>query len=74
MVQPRPGYECLALNAEPLGFGEVKLPKLFATYLGIGAKVCSAPAIDRRFRTIDFLVVLDVLELDARSRRMFFGL
>jgi putative hemolysin len=74
MVQARPGYQCVALDAEPLPPDEVKLPKLFATYLGIGAKVCSVPALDRRFKTIDFLVVLDVLELDARSRRMFFGL
>ena len=39
---------------------EVKLPRLFSTYLGIGAKVCSPPAIDRRFKTIDFLVMLDI--------------
>lgn len=34
-------------------------PKLLRAYLGVGAKVCSEPAIDREFGTIDFLTILD---------------
>ena len=34
-------------------------PKLLRAYLGVGAKICSAPAIDREFGTIDFLTILD---------------
>lgn len=37
----------------------IKLPKLFRTYLKLGAQVISEPAIDRDFGTIDFLVMMD---------------
>ncbi len=67
-----PGYECSGNNSEGAWPLEVKLPRLFDTYLGIGAKVCSPPAIDRRFKTIDFLVVFDVQGMGPRTRRLFF--
>ncbi|MBT3605644.1 MAG: hypothetical protein HOE48_07490 [Candidatus Latescibacteria bacterium] len=51
----------------------MKLPTLFKIYLDYDAKVCSLPAIDRRFKTIDFLVILDVNTLDPRIRRLYFG-
>lgn len=37
----------------------IPLPKLFRTYLNMGASVISEPAIDRAFGTIDFLVLID---------------
>ena len=40
-----------------------KLPKLLSAYLSIGAKVCGPPAIDREFKTIDFLTCLDLTVL-----------
>jgi len=49
------------------------LTPLFDGYLALGAKVCSAPAIDRDFGTTDFLVLLDVQELDERTYRSLFG-
>jgi len=70
-VPPRAGFEC-----EPSGQEKpaVKIPRLFRTYLRIGAKVCGPPAIDRQFGTIDYFVIMDVEELSPFSRRMFFGL
>jgi putative hemolysin len=50
----------------------VVLPPLFEIYLRYGGKVCSPPAIDRRFKTIDFLLLLDVAALSPRAHRMFF--
>ena len=38
----------------------VHIPRLLSAYLALGAKVCGPPAIDREFRTIDFLTWLDV--------------
>ena len=49
----------------------MKVPRLFDSYLAVGAKVCSPPAIDRQFKTIDFFVVFDFQELDAKTRRLF---
>jgi putative hemolysin len=51
---------------------QVELPKLFGTYLRYGGKVCSAPALDREFKTVDWLVVLDARGLSARMWRLFF--
>ena len=71
-VSPNPGYECdtpgAAFNSEV-----VKVPRLFDSYLRIGAKVCGPPAIDLLFKTIDFLVILDSQNIEARTRKMFFG-
>jgi putative hemolysin len=50
----------------------VHIPPLFQSYLALGAKVCGPPAIDRQFKTIDFLVTLDVAALDEHSYRFFF--
>lgn len=49
-----------------------ELPALFQSYLNLGATVWSGPAIDREFKTIDFLVGLDVTTLDDRTYRSFF--
>lgn len=43
-------------------------PKLLRAYLTVGAKICGPPALDREFKTIDFLTLLD-LEKMARSAR-----
>lgn len=42
-----------------LQFDPRHLPPLFRAYLKNGAKICSRPAIDRTFGTIDFLIVYD---------------
>ncbi len=51
---------------------EVELPKLFNSYLRIGAKICGEPAIDRQFKTIDFFVLFDVETIEERYYQMFF--
>lgn len=49
----------------------VEIPKLLRTYLAIGAKICGPPAIDREFKTIDFLTLLDMQSLHPRIRSRF---
>jgi len=36
------------------------IPRLLSAYLALGACICGPPAIDREFRTIDFLTWVDV--------------
>ena len=43
-------------------------PKLLRAYLALGAKICGPPAIDREFKTIDFLTLLDIEALHPRIR------
>jgi putative hemolysin len=67
----QPGFECAADDRDEEG--AVSIPRLFRTYLRFGARVCSPPAIDRVFKTIDFLVILDVNEIDYQTRKLFLG-
>ncbi len=50
---------------------KVEIPPLFATYLRYGALVCSQAAIDRDFKTIDYLVLMDTATLSRRIRLIF---
>jgi putative hemolysin len=71
---PRPGFECKVDDEYASDRDrKVSVPKLFRIYMHYGAKVCGAPAIDRQFKTIDFLVLFDVFEMDSQTRKMFFG-
>lgn len=69
-VKPHKNLECVTADSWPC---DVPLPRLFKTYLGIGAKVCGPPAIDRQFKTIDFFVMFDLKTMNHRLKRMFFG-
>jgi putative hemolysin len=69
-VPTKSGHGCPSVPCES---GAVEIPKLFRMYLSIGAKVCSPPAIDRMFKTIDFLVLFDIDTMDFATRRMYFA-
>ena len=47
-------------------------PRLFRAYLDISARICGPPAIDREFKTIDFLTLVDLQKLPNRVRTRFF--
>ncbi len=49
-----------------------RLPRLFRAYLDISARVCGPPAIDREFKTIDFLTLVDLQALPDRVNMRFF--
>lgn len=68
-VPTKTGYDCPSVPHES---SAVEIPELFRMYLSIGAKVCSPPAIDRVFKTIDFLVFFDIDAMDFVTRRMYF--
>ncbi len=56
-TQPLPGFAC-PLDAPAAE--APKIPKLLAAYLALGAEICGPPAIDREFKTIDFLTLVDL--------------
>jgi putative hemolysin len=58
-TRPMPGYEC---DAKP-GGNPVRAPKLMSAYFSIGAKICGEPALDKEFKTIDFLTWVDIQAL-----------
>ena len=78
LVRPRPAARALPddgrvrplIDAAALS---ATLPSLFEGYLSLGARVCGAPALDHAFGTTDFLVLLDVQDMDARSYASLFS-
>lgn len=71
-VAPQAGLGCLYDTRASLDIGRNALPPLFQSYLDLGAEVCGPAALDAEFGTIDFLVLLDLERLNARTRKMFF--
>jgi len=69
-TRPLAAYDCSLnqLAAEP-----VKIPKLLRAYLTLGAKICGPPALDRQFKTIDFLTLLDLETMPLLARQRFLG-
>jgi putative hemolysin len=69
---PLPDYDVPMLPTDPTN-GRVQPPKLLRAYLSVGAKICGRPALDREFKTIDFLTLLDMESMSscARSRFLF---
>jgi putative hemolysin len=59
-TNPLPACACPLEN--PLAEAP-KIPRLLTAYLSVGAKICGPPAIDREFKTIDFLTVMDLVTL-----------
>ena len=70
-THPQPSYACDLHEGESCA--EAKVPKLLRAYLAAGAQICSLPAIDREFRTIDFLTLLDLGRLPRGARSRFLG-
>ena len=66
---PQPGHRCQATGA-PVQI--TRPPRLFRAYLEISGRVCGPPAIDREFKTIDFLTLVDLAKLPDRVRTRFF--
>jgi putative hemolysin len=71
-ARPKPEFVCFPEDAGredgPVARG---VPPLFASYLRIGTKVAGEPALDRQFKTIDFLAILDLADLSPVNRRRF---
>lgn len=63
---PHPGMECYQGDVVIEDKINLRLPASFKSYLNLGAKVCSPPAIDRLFKTIDFLIILNIEDLEER--------
>jgi putative hemolysin len=68
-TKPKPGHECRSTctTIEP-----PQPPRLFRAYLDMSARLCGPPAIDREFKTIDFLTIMDLHRIPDRVRTRFF--
>jgi putative hemolysin len=67
-LDPQPDWECYppGFESDSRRSGKVKLPKLFSLYMRYGARVCGPPALDRHFKTIDYMVLFDWQQIGKR--------
>jgi len=61
-TQPQPDRVC---PLDPAVEQPCPWPRLLLAYLSLGARICGPPAINRSFRKIDFLAVLDLRDLPS---------
>lgn len=67
-LRARPSHSCGQPSREDdSGLEPLPLPKLFRSYMTLGARVISEPALDREFKTVDFLVMLDTRQVQMSS-------
>lgn len=73
-TRPWPEWRCEDPDARaPAQVAQVKIPRLMLAYLALGASICGEPAIDREFKTVDFLTWLDLRAMPERVLRKFAG-
>lgn len=68
-TKPVDGRECKSNGSQA---APPRPPRLFRAYLDISSRICGPPAIDRDFKTIDFLTLVDLKILPDRVRTRFF--
>ena len=69
-TSPVAAYDCSLTQLAP---EPAKIPKLLRAYLTLGAKICGPPSLDRQFKTIDFLTLLDLETMPLLARQKFMG-
>jgi putative hemolysin len=69
-TKPRAEFS-IPISAPTPTMPRINPPRLLRAYLSIGAQICGAPAIDREFKTIDFLTLLDLKKLPSNARLHF---
>jgi putative hemolysin len=70
-LEPRAGWECRIVGSLPLIARTPEMPRLLQGYLNLGGSVCGEPALDRAFKTIDYLVLLDAETMPPGVFRRF---
>ena len=76
LTHPKADYVCDVAepgDIERVDPAKAKAPRLMRAYLTLGARLCGEPALDREFKTIDFLTLLDLESLGPRAMRKFLG-
>ena len=71
-TEPIPGFRCYDPQLVVPKRDDLAMPPLMEMYIRYGCKVCGPPAIDRAFKTIDFLILLDIRDLKPEIVKLFF--
>lgn len=71
-TEPKPDFRCRSNREAGGAAAPPRPPRLFRAYLDVSARLCGPPSIDREFKTIDFLTVIDLRNIPDRVRVRFF--
>ncbi len=71
-VRPQPAQTCYPEDFIVAEERAPNIPRLMKLYLTIGAKICGPPALDREFKTIDYLTLFDAEAMDDKTANYFF--
>lgn len=71
LLPARPDYDCEEMQVDEEAVAGTEFPRLMMLYLDYGAKICSEPAIDRDFKTIDFLALFDLQDIPPKLLKVF---
>jgi putative hemolysin len=69
-TNPLPAFVCPVAETAA---ATPKIPKLLTMYLVLGAKICGPPALDKEFKTIDFLTLMDLHALSPKTLARYFS-
>jgi putative hemolysin len=69
-ITPKPGFTCLYIQPRYVTVPFPKPPIMMEMYFRYNALFCSYPVIDREFKTIDFLVMMDAQNLNKDLRKL----
>ena len=70
-VSPQEKFRCLLETNSNFPDTKPRVPRLMRAYLSLGAKVCSPPALDRMFKTIDYFTLFDTAKLGEQAQSYF---
>jgi putative hemolysin len=68
---PQPGFELP--HEGPIPDITIPMPPLMKMYFRYGARIVGQPAIDRDFKTIDYLVLFDLKGMGKETYKLFLG-
>jgi putative hemolysin len=70
-TKPQNGFGLCGAGSQQSSLPPITAPRLLRGYLNLGARICCEPALDREFKTIDFLTMLDLEALSPVARARF---
>ncbi len=70
-ILPHKEFTCSLEKSMDASGIKANIPRLMRAYLSLGAKVCSPPAIDRMFKTIDYFTLFDTARLTTQAQTYF---
>jgi putative hemolysin len=73
LLQARENFICEKTSVPEETIVGSEMPRLMSIYIDYGARICSEPAIDRAFKTIDYLVLFDMEHIPEKLMKVFKG-